>query len=138
MVNDESSWNLDLFRIWLLEGIVKRIVSIPPPHPSAGLDKIFWTRISNDYPTAKEIWMLALPNGISGRFFVGNLIQWLKANLQSNARSVDSEEDVSRWKEQNLAHQTPNSWNSLCTDGAVQFASENATAGGVIRNGGGE
>ncbi|MBA0817537.1 hypothetical protein Gohar_021422, partial [Gossypium harknessii] len=34
--------------------------------------------------------------------------------------------------------QAPSSWNSLCIDGAVQIASENATTGGVVRNGTGE
>ncbi|XP_052876282.1 (+)-neomenthol dehydrogenase-like [Gossypium arboreum] len=34
--------------------------------------------VTRDCLVAKEIWMLALPNGIIGCFFVGDLIQWLK------------------------------------------------------------
>ncbi|MFQ6650171.1 hypothetical protein Gotur_022340 [Gossypium turneri] len=82
--------------------------------------------------------MQAFPDEISGRFFIGDLIKWLKANLQSPAKSVDGEEDVSRRKEQILVFQAPTSWISFCTDGAVQIASENAAARGAIRNVNGE
>ncbi|MBA0737104.1 hypothetical protein Gogos_010580, partial [Gossypium gossypioides] len=40
----DETWNLDLFHVWLAEDVVKRIVSILPPHSSSGLDKIIWTR----------------------------------------------------------------------------------------------
>ncbi|KAA3463577.1 LINE-1 reverse transcriptase isogeny [Gossypium australe] len=42
MVNNEGSWNLDLFRVWLPEEIINRITSIPPPHPDAGVDRVIW------------------------------------------------------------------------------------------------
>ncbi|KAK5772008.1 hypothetical protein PVK06_048267 [Gossypium arboreum] len=77
--------------------------------------------------------MQALPNEIIGRFFIGDLIKWLKANLKSPVRLVDGEEDVSRRKEQISVFQAPTSWISLCTNEAVQIASKNV-ARGAIRN----
>lgn len=41
VVNVKGSWNLDFFHSWLPGGIARRILSIAPPHPSSGLDKIF-------------------------------------------------------------------------------------------------
>ncbi|MBA0824925.1 hypothetical protein Goarm_021558 [Gossypium armourianum] len=42
MVIDVGDWNLDLFRLWLLEKVIRRIVGIPPPHETAGVDKVIW------------------------------------------------------------------------------------------------
>ncbi|KAH1064535.1 hypothetical protein J1N35_029522 [Gossypium stocksii] len=42
IVNEDGSWNLDLFRIWLPEEVVELIMGIPPPIPSEGLDRITW------------------------------------------------------------------------------------------------
>lgn len=42
MIVDDGSWNLDLFRLWIPEEIVRKIVRILPPHPSLGPDKIVW------------------------------------------------------------------------------------------------
>ncbi|MBA0681939.1 hypothetical protein Goari_023706 [Gossypium aridum] len=39
LVTLDGTWNLDLFRVWLSDEMVERIVSIPPPHPDSGLDK---------------------------------------------------------------------------------------------------
>lgn len=42
MVLDDGVWNLDLFRVWLVEDVIQRIISIPPPYPRAGMDRIIW------------------------------------------------------------------------------------------------
>ncbi|MBA0843486.1 hypothetical protein Goarm_000672, partial [Gossypium armourianum] len=39
MVTNGGGWNLDLFRLWLPEELIKRIVGIPPSHATAGTDK---------------------------------------------------------------------------------------------------
>ncbi|KAA3474835.1 GTP cyclohydrolase 1-like [Gossypium australe] len=38
----DGSWNIDMLRIWLPDAMIKRIVSIPPPHPAGGKDRIIW------------------------------------------------------------------------------------------------
>ncbi|KAA3460126.1 reverse transcriptase [Gossypium australe] len=43
-VLQEGCWNIDMLKIWLPEDIIKRILSIPPPHPAEGEDKIIWAR----------------------------------------------------------------------------------------------
>ncbi|KAA3485757.1 reverse transcriptase [Gossypium australe] len=43
-VLQEGSWNIDMLNIWLPEEIIKRILSIPPPHPAEGEDRIIWAR----------------------------------------------------------------------------------------------
>lgn len=32
MITEEGSWNLDLFRVWLLDDVIQRIMGIPPGH----------------------------------------------------------------------------------------------------------
>ncbi|MBA0610303.1 hypothetical protein Godav_011169 [Gossypium davidsonii] len=44
MVIEEGRLNLDLLKVWLSGGIIKRIVSIPSPHPSIGQDILSWAR----------------------------------------------------------------------------------------------
>ncbi|KAA3460795.1 reverse transcriptase [Gossypium australe] len=57
----DGSWNVDMLRLWLPEDKLKRIVSIPPPHPDNGEDRIIWARsgsgsfsIQSAYWTLKE------------------------------------------------------------------------------------
>ncbi|MFQ6631908.1 hypothetical protein Gotur_009481 [Gossypium turneri] len=80
---------------------------------------------------AVEYTMEILPYGTSGRFFAGDLFQWLKSNLQSVAKSVVGEDLIS-------IAQVSENWISLCTNGAAQVVSGNAAVGGVIKNGNGE
>ncbi|MBA0752040.1 hypothetical protein Gogos_000918 [Gossypium gossypioides] len=42
MVSVNGTWNLDLFRIWVLETIIQKIMGIPPPHLKAGVERIIW------------------------------------------------------------------------------------------------
>ncbi|KAH1107081.1 hypothetical protein J1N35_010849 [Gossypium stocksii] len=42
MVTGNGEWNFDIFRLWLPEEIIRRIVGIPPHHSSAGVDRIIW------------------------------------------------------------------------------------------------
>lgn len=42
MVTGDSIWNLDLFRLWLPEEVIRRIEGIPPPHSATGVDRIIW------------------------------------------------------------------------------------------------
>lgn len=39
MVMEDGSWNLKLFRLWLSNEVIHRIINIPP-HSSTSLDKI--------------------------------------------------------------------------------------------------
>lgn len=40
LVSHDGIWNLELFRIWLPEDVINRILSIPPPHPNSSSDKL--------------------------------------------------------------------------------------------------
>ncbi|KAH1091825.1 hypothetical protein J1N35_019082 [Gossypium stocksii] len=42
MVVDNGIWNLDLFRLWLHETIIRKIIRIPPPHSAVGANRIIW------------------------------------------------------------------------------------------------
>ncbi|KAK5833400.1 hypothetical protein PVK06_017225 [Gossypium arboreum] len=35
MVAGDGSWKLDLFRPWVLDEIINKIIGVPPPHPSS-------------------------------------------------------------------------------------------------------
>lgn len=41
VVTEEEAWNLEAFKNWLQEEIVRKIASIHPLHPLAGLDNFF-------------------------------------------------------------------------------------------------
>ncbi|KAL1071464.1 hypothetical protein V6Z11_D11G091000 [Gossypium hirsutum] len=59
MVNSDGSWNLDLFRAWVPEDIINRIISIPPPHPNSGSDKIIWaSSASGVFSVRSAYWYL--------------------------------------------------------------------------------
>ncbi|MBA0655469.1 hypothetical protein Goklo_007949 [Gossypium klotzschianum] len=42
MVVGDGSWKLDLFRPWVPEEILNKIIGVPPPHPASGPDRIIW------------------------------------------------------------------------------------------------
>ncbi|KAH1090779.1 hypothetical protein J1N35_018036 [Gossypium stocksii] len=55
----DGTWNLDLVRLWLPEDIIARIVSIPPPHPGGGIDRIIWARSgSGSFSVRSTYWTL--------------------------------------------------------------------------------
>ncbi|MBA0837211.1 hypothetical protein Goarm_009387, partial [Gossypium armourianum] len=98
-----------LFRLWLSEEIIQKIVGIPPPHPTIGVDKIIWrvelTRrgIGHDLAcgvcdhspedalhairdcpvTARNIWDQLIPLDWYSRFYAGNIHEWLDSNLEN-------------------------------------------------------
>ncbi|KAL1152668.1 hypothetical protein V6Z11_A09G125900 [Gossypium hirsutum] len=45
----DGTLNLDLVRLWLSEDIVIHIVSIRPPHPGGGIDRIIWARSDDSW-----------------------------------------------------------------------------------------
>ncbi|MBA0760358.1 hypothetical protein Gotri_023107, partial [Gossypium trilobum] len=42
MVSNDGTWNLDLFRLWLLKIVIQNIIRVPPPHSTASVDMIIW------------------------------------------------------------------------------------------------
>ncbi|MFQ6638700.1 hypothetical protein Gotur_016440 [Gossypium turneri] len=71
--------------------------------------------------------MQVIPDGSSGSLFVGTFFSG-KSPICRVLLNQLSEEQIS-------IADVPKSWISLCFDGVVQIASENAATGGVIRNG---
>ncbi|KAA3472323.1 reverse transcriptase [Gossypium australe] len=119
LVNSDGSWNLELLRIWVLEEVINRIISIPPPHLDSGSDKVIWAcsttermrrgiglsnscaicgheledmvHVLRDYPVAKDVWKLVLPNQLEQRFFFSDSFQtWISSNLSCHVRLQDS------------------------------------------------
>ncbi|KAA3453503.1 reverse transcriptase [Gossypium australe] len=55
----DGSWNIDMLHIWLSEDILKRVVSIPPPHLDGGEDRIIWARSgSSSFSIRSTYWTL--------------------------------------------------------------------------------
>ncbi|XP_017604367.1 uncharacterized protein LOC108451147 [Gossypium arboreum] len=52
--NGDSSWNLDIFQLWVSEEIINKIVGIPPSHPSLGPNKIVWGATSTNLFSLKS------------------------------------------------------------------------------------
>ncbi|KAK5776658.1 hypothetical protein PVK06_044618 [Gossypium arboreum] len=107
MVNGDGSWNLDLFRVWLPEDMINRIISIPPLHPDSGADKnISWSAIE----------------------VVKVFTSWAR---QFELYSSGYENKVSAVNRPNLSE---NTWVLLSTNGAVTRNSGHAISGGVVRD----
>lgn len=47
MVTEEGAQNLETFKEWSPEEVVRKIANIPPPHPLASSEKNFWIHTSN-------------------------------------------------------------------------------------------
>ncbi|KAK5831685.1 hypothetical protein PVK06_015483 [Gossypium arboreum] len=58
MVLVNGDWNLDLFRLWLLEEVVRRIISIPLPLDQAGPDFLSWSRTTSGVFSVKSAYFL--------------------------------------------------------------------------------
>ncbi|MBA0723691.1 hypothetical protein Golax_004251 [Gossypium laxum] len=59
MVTLEANWNIDFLRIWVLETITRLIVSIPPPHPVDGLNRISWApNFKGNFSVKSAYWSL--------------------------------------------------------------------------------
>ncbi|KAA3460139.1 reverse transcriptase [Gossypium australe] len=55
----DGSWKVDMLRLWLPDDKLKRIVSIPPPHPDDGEDRIIWARSgSGSFSIRSAYWAL--------------------------------------------------------------------------------
>ncbi|MBA0821951.1 hypothetical protein Goarm_018774 [Gossypium armourianum] len=176
MVNLDGSWNLDLFRVWVFEDVISRITSIPPPHPDFSSDRVIWVRLESrvfsirgighnnsctlcghdfedlahvlrNYPSAKDVWMLVIPDQLKQRFFSTSFQDWLILNLCFHERLqvTDVVKVSSCWARQYESHfgghknnnSTNNSddiWVYLSTDGAVVRDSGHAATGEVARD----
>ncbi|KAA3487461.1 Retrovirus-related Pol polyprotein LINE-1 [Gossypium australe] len=66
----DGSWKLDLFSPWVPEEIINKIVSVPPPHPSSGLDRIIWEATLTSSFSLKSAYE-------KGREGTCNLKEWL-------------------------------------------------------------
>ncbi|KAL1148305.1 hypothetical protein V6Z11_A10G116700 [Gossypium hirsutum] len=61
-INSDGSWNLDLFRVWLSQEVICRIISIPPPHSNSGSDRVIWVRSSSRaFSIRSAYWALKEP-----------------------------------------------------------------------------
>ncbi|MBA0596704.1 hypothetical protein Gorai_013513, partial [Gossypium raimondii] len=105
LVTFDSTWNLDLFCIWLSDDVINRFIGIPPPHPDSGSDGVIWARFA------------------LGFFSVRNAYCFLKDGLFGSKGSVDA-------CDSNGASTKVH----LLTDVVVARDSGNASTGGVLRD----
>ncbi|MBA0669894.1 hypothetical protein Goklo_029633 [Gossypium klotzschianum] len=84
MVTEDGSWNLELFRLWVSEEVISRIVGVPPPHLSFRPNKIIWLGTMNGSFSLKSAYG---PQHV--RFFIGlTLKQRLLMNVERVRRGV--------------------------------------------------
>ncbi|KAA3478810.1 Beta-glucosidase 46 [Gossypium australe] len=102
LVNSDGCWDLELLSVWLPDYVIKKIISIPPPHPDAGSDRViraqsttgvfsirsaYWTLKENTWNPKednwKHIWRYQGPQRV--RFFL-----WLasKQKLLTNTERM--------------------------------------------------
>ncbi|MBA0754307.1 hypothetical protein Gogos_021568 [Gossypium gossypioides] len=143
MVNSDGSWNLDLFRAWVSEDIINRIISIPPPHPDSGSDRIIWSQstfgVFSDYGlmwsclfglVAWRIWK-------NRNLFIFQHISWsasevVKVSSCWNRHYTYHVGDHFNNKQGSyLMVNSDENWVFLFTDGAVARDSSYAATGGV-------
>ncbi|MBA0767067.1 hypothetical protein Gotri_016029 [Gossypium trilobum] len=74
MVNLDRSWNLDLFRVWVIEDVINRITSIPPPHPDSGSDKVIWAR------SVSRVFLIR--NVLDGKLVTTTLVPYVDMTLR--------------------------------------------------------
>ncbi|KAH1057050.1 hypothetical protein J1N35_035115 [Gossypium stocksii] len=154
MVLDNGEWNFDLFKLWLPDDVVNRIISIPPPSESAGPDTIFWSKttcgvfsVKSAYSLLKEeswnpkdeiwnvVWKAPGPQKgvpMSANDIISTSFSWAY-HFSSNYNAVVENRPIRPTDPQD---------SGMCfylnTDGAVQTASGLFVAGGVIRDGKGK
>ncbi|KAG8497788.1 hypothetical protein CXB51_007049 [Gossypium anomalum] len=117
LVNLDGSWNVDLLHVWLPEDVVCKIISIPPPHPDSGPDRVRLltnserfrrelgacsscalcghtnedlAHVLRDCSFAKNVWMLILPEQLKQRLFSSPFPYWFSLNLSFLERLQDS------------------------------------------------
>ncbi|KAH1098440.1 hypothetical protein J1N35_015361 [Gossypium stocksii] len=62
-VNSDGSWNLNLFSVWLPDEVICKIISIPPPHPDSGPNKVIWAQsTSGAFSVHSAYWTLKEPS----------------------------------------------------------------------------
>ncbi|KAH1074811.1 hypothetical protein J1N35_027139 [Gossypium stocksii] len=63
LLTPDGGWNLDLFRIWLPEEVICKIISIPPPLPESNPDRVIWARSSSGaFSIRSAYWALKEPS----------------------------------------------------------------------------
>ncbi|KAH1108896.1 hypothetical protein J1N35_012664 [Gossypium stocksii] len=134
LVNSDRSWNLDLFRIWLSEDVINKIISIPPPHLNSGADKesgVTWSCLFG--LIAWRIWK-------NRNLFIFQNISWLSTEVMKVSTSWARQFDLyhSGYKNNasflNHANISKRTWILLSTDGAVTRDFGLAVFGGVVRD----
>ncbi|MBA0722757.1 hypothetical protein Golax_003407, partial [Gossypium laxum] len=115
MIKGDGSWNLDLFRLWVPEEIINKIIGVSPPHPSSGPDRIIWRATLTDSFSLKSIYgKLALK-------------QHLITNAERVRRGFGSSSACGLYR-----HDYEDV--SLNTDGSVRLEKGFATDGGCVRD----
>ncbi|MBA0796177.1 hypothetical protein Gohar_006969 [Gossypium harknessii] len=141
-------WNLDLFLIWLPDEVINRIVSVPPPHPDSGSNRVIWARSALGSSVRRIGYISSCP--ICGHGFE-DIVHVLRDCLIAKEvllHVIPSEQHQS-WAQQFKFHQSgykinkynpihnfqDNSlWVQLYIDGAVVRDTRNAFAGGMLQD----
>ncbi|MBA0571192.1 hypothetical protein Golob_004776 [Gossypium lobatum] len=81
MVIGDGAWNLDLFRLWLLEEVIRRIEEIPSPYSAAEVDRIIWGGTSTGSFFVKSAYEKLRESSLNPK-------EWLLTNMERVLRGL--------------------------------------------------
>ncbi|KAK5795421.1 hypothetical protein PVK06_036687 [Gossypium arboreum] len=126
--------------------MIRRIVSIPPPYSTGGKDRIIWARSGSGSFSDKGITWSCLFGLITWRIwknrnlFIFQNINWTAYDVLKSSLSWAQHFEPfllrtkARSSSSGFHHHFSQDWVHLFIDGAMARASENASAGGVVRD----
>ncbi|KAK5820374.1 hypothetical protein PVK06_025421 [Gossypium arboreum] len=118
---------------------LSKIVSIPPPHPSSGSDKIIWTPTAfGSFSVRRAFWSLK-ENSWNAKdvFWKNTSKQRLLTNSERSKRGIDHNSScpVCGCEIEDTLHAAmANTWVNLFADGTIVNADGSVSIGGVLRD----
>ncbi|XP_016676268.2 uncharacterized protein [Gossypium hirsutum] len=142
MVLDNGVWNIDLFRSWLPEDVVNRIISIPPPSESTGPDTLSCARTTSGVFSVKSVYFMLRKDSWNSKDANWNFVWKIPGPQRVRQFICWANHFFSTFKvvTEHRPNQSTTSQNSsmcfyLNTDGATHSVSGFSAVGGVIYDG---
>ncbi|KAH1039749.1 hypothetical protein J1N35_041492 [Gossypium stocksii] len=104
MVKEEGLWNLELFRVWLLEDLMEQFTIIPPPHHLASPNRIAWMgtslgsfsikssyrKIEESLWNLRDVWKVEAPQRVRVLLWLA-LKQWFLTQVERLRRGLSND-----------------------------------------------